>query len=217
MRNALKYQEELLKKFEPFAEKFEHYLATGRAPSTALEVAFQLFRINVGAFAEKSGAAITPLSRIANPDGITEAERAVFDQIYATDRELAHQRAFAEATQFIRTPSDLGMSVTEWLAHGEKREAQLSKVAQKAEGRIITALQNSIISEQRRYIKWRTADLKKGTWFAGSTINEVISVWFANKRPPTGARVALADVRAHRGAQGPSRRAGWRWGRGCQR
>ncbi|MGI5860826.1 MAG: hypothetical protein ACOX6T_02085 [Myxococcales bacterium] len=93
---------------EKFARSFERYLMEGRAPSSALQRAFERFRIW-----------LTRIYRIlAGLDvELNDEVRSVFDRMLATDEEIARARGRPEARPLFASADEAGMTEQEWLAY----------------------------------------------------------------------------------------------------
>jgi len=92
---------------EAFAQAFEGYLMEGKAPTRALGSAFESMRKwLVALYRNLTGLGMRPSSEI----------KEVFDQILATDQELAAARAEADAGPLFDAPPP-GMSAEEWEAY----------------------------------------------------------------------------------------------------
>ena len=126
---------------EKFAETFEVYLETGKAPSLKLRDAFAAFRRWLTAIYRS----LDPRERAELNPEIT----AVFDRLLATEEEIQEAYANPAYDQFFKSKEQAGMTDAEWEAY--------QKRVQRAKDKAQSTIDQKIIAQLRRV---KTAEWK---------------------------------------------------------
>tara|TARA_R110002072_G_scaffold241714_1_gene400582 strand:+ start:1419 stop:8033 length:6615 start_codon:yes stop_codon:yes gene_type:complete len=117
---------------EKFAETFEVYLETGKAPSLALRDVFAAFRRWLSAVYR----ALDPRVRAELNPEIT----AVFDRLLATEEEIQEAYANPAYDQFFRSKEQAGMTDVEWAAYQKRVQRAKDKAQSTIDQKIIAQL-----------------------------------------------------------------------------
>jgi hypothetical protein len=132
---------------ELFAETFEAYLMTGKAPSQSLRAVFARFRVW-----------ITAVYRRLKREGleVNPEVRAVFDRLLAAEDETQAARAEQAMTPLFTDPAAVGMTE----AQAESYQAAVYEARQAAEEELAQKVMAEVLREREAYWKEERAKVR---------------------------------------------------------
>lgn len=147
---------------EKYAETFEKYLETGKAPSHALRDAFAAFRRWIVAVYRS----MDPRTRANLTPEITE----YFNRMLATDAEIAAMQGDATAMELFQSAEQAGMTDSQWEKYQEQKAKRDSVATATLDAKLISELKSRYTEEwndeKRPLVEEAKEDLRKQPAYA---------------------------------------------------
>jgi len=121
---------------EKFAETFEVYLYTGKAPSLKLKKAF----IEFAAWMKQTYKTLT--NKSLSRANLTPEISQVFDRLLATDEAIAEAESNPVYDQFFASQEQAGMTAVEWASYQESRTKRKNKITESVTKRLLNELRS---------------------------------------------------------------------------